>query len=151
VHLAFLTFQIQPESSAISALFRADIDNVVWRVADDEAVLLQVDSSAYFGVNQTGTRLWAELAERPMTLEQLVGWAQAEFPDAPPSDALRAELSAFLEELGALTLLRREDDNGAVPAVVSLPTSGKSPSPPRWETPAVERFGELEKLILSGE
>lgn len=120
-------------------------------MADDEAVLLQADSSAYFGLNQSGTRLWAELAERPMTLEQLAAWARAVFPDAPPADGLTAEISAFLDELGELNLLRCEEGPGAVPTPRSEAATGESPSPPPWEAPAVERFGELEKLILSGE
>ena len=132
---------------SISTYYHIDDENVAWRVADDEAVLLHADSSAYFGLNATGTRLWATLAERPMTLHELTEWARQCFADAPPD--VEDVLASFLAELGAHTL------------IVTGPRRGEAGPPsdehevsavtPVWEPPTLERFGELEKLILSGE
>jgi len=118
--------------------------NVAWRVADKEAVLLHADSSAYFGLNQTGTLLWAQLAEHPLTLDQLTTWAQTRFPDAPAG--LPGEIAAFVDRLVEHDLLESAETAGAS---APRPTAGEETPP--WEAPAVERFGELEKLILSGE
>ena len=118
--------------------------NVAWRVADKEAVLLHADSSAYFGLNQTGTLLWAQLAEHPLTLDQLTGWARARFPDAPA--ALPEEIADFVDRLVEYDLLESAD---TAEAVASRSNAGEETPP--WEAPVVERFGELEKLILSGE
>lgn len=128
--------------------FRVDDTNVAWRVADDEAVVLHADSSAYFGLNPTGTLLWAQLAEHSMTLEQLTAWAGSGFPDAPAD--LAEVMSGFLDELLELNLIEGTEstDPAASPAALEATMVGEVPS---WETPAVERFGDLEKLILSGE
>jgi hypothetical protein len=118
--------------------------NVAWRVADKEAVLLHADSSAYFGLNQTGTLLWALLAERPLTLDQLTTWARSRFPDAPAD--LPSEIAAFVDRLVEHDLLESTEA-----AESSAPPAAAGEETPTWEAPAVERFGELEKLILSGE
>jgi PqqD family protein of HPr-rel-A system len=118
---------------------------VAWRVADDEAVLLHADTSAYFGLNQTGTRLWARLAEHPMSVAELARWARASFSDAPADPT--AEISAFMTELHELKLVLEAPESESPP-----PAKAADDGPlPDWETPMVERFGELEKLILSGE
>jgi hypothetical protein len=118
--------------------------NVAWRIADREAVLLHADSSAYFGLNQTGTLLWALLAERPLTLDQLTTWARSRFPDAPAD--LPREIAAFVDRLVEHDLLESTEA-----AESSTPHAAAGEETPPWEAPAVERFGELEKLILSGE
>ena len=118
--------------------------NVAWRVADKEAVLLHADSSAYFGLNQTGTLLWALLAEHPLTLDQLTIWARSRFPDAPAG--LPGEIAAFVDRLLEHDLL-----GTAETAEASAPRAVAGEETPPWESPTLERFGELEKLILSGE
>jgi hypothetical protein len=129
---------------AIPTAYRVDADEVAWRVTDGEAVLLHADSSAYFGLNRTGTLLWERITEHPVTLEQLEAWARATFFATP--DRLTAELSGFLEGLGAMGLLYREEASAIEPSAES-----RSPGSASWEPPTIERFGELEKLILSGE
>ena len=124
--------------------YRVVDDNVAWRVADKEAVLLHADSSAYFGLNQTGTLLWTQLAEHPMTLDQLTGWARSRFPDAPAG--VRDEIAAFVDSLVEHDLLGSADT-----AEASAPRAAAGEETPPWESPSLERFGELEKLILSGE
>jgi PqqD family protein of HPr-rel-A system len=124
-----------------------DDAGVAWRVVDEEAVVLHADSSAYFGLNQTATLLWTRLAEHGMTLDQLTTWIGSIFPDAPGD--LEREVSGFLDQLLELGLIKRADSADGeppdvAPAITSLATLA-------WEAPGVQRFGELEKLILSGE
>jgi hypothetical protein len=139
------------------ARYRVHDTNVAWRVADDEAVVLHTDSSAYFGLNQVGTLLWVQLAEHPMTLDQVTAWARNSFRDAPAG--LPKEVSTFIDDLLERNLIESEESTDtAGPHPAPDPTAPR-PAPdlterselPPWEPPAVERFGELEKLILSGE
>ena len=122
--------------------YQVDESAVAWRIVDNEAVLLHADSSAYFGLNRSGTALWTRLAEAPHSAEELAQWARSAFPGAPDPNG---SVASFLEELEELQLVQRHEAPGPSPVA-----SAASPGGP-WESPAVERFGELEKLILSGE
>lgn len=136
------------EVRPIPTHYRVVDENVAWRVADDEAVLLHADTSAYFGLNRTGTLLWSRLADSPWTLDQLTAWARSSFPDAPAG--IGDEIAEFIDQLVERDLLQStESAEPAEPGSESEPT--KDAEMPPWEPPAVERFGELEKLILSGE
>jgi hypothetical protein len=126
--------------------YRVEDASVAWRVVDEEAVLLHADSSEYFGLNLTGTLLWTRLAEQAMTSSQLAAWARKIFPDAPA--AIEEAISTFLDRLLEHKLLETSESASTTPAPQPRAAEGKVPP---WETPAVQRFGELEKLILSGE
>jgi hypothetical protein len=128
--------------------YSVDDANVAWRVTDGEAIVLHADSSAYFGLNQSGTVLWAELAERPMTIDQLAAWSQRHFTGAPAT--VRGEIATFVDQLQTGNLLHEEeipdtDDPGSEDEQAGADTKMS------WEPPLAECFGELEKLILSGE
>jgi coenzyme PQQ synthesis protein D (PqqD) len=127
--------------------YRVSEAKVAWRIADGEAVLLHADSSAYFGLNRSGTLLWGELARRSVSPEALVAWAQRRFPGAPAG--LDGDVAAFLEQLENYDLLDRGDgtgDGSIAPPVVEPAQPGEA-----YEPPQLLLFGELEKLILSGE
>ena len=133
----------------MSTRYRVHESNVAWRVADDEAVVLHADSSAYFGLNETGTQVWVQLAEYPMTLDKLTTWARSVFDVS--GAGLATDLATFVNELIKLDLIAGDEDAGAAAAderpTVAPATGRRLP----WTTPAVERFGALEKLILSSE
>lgn len=66
--------------------------DVVSRVLDGEAVLLDLASGTYFGLNEVGTRVW-ELLEQPRTPAELRAALLAEF------DVSEDVLARDLEEL----------------------------------------------------
>ncbi|HEX6975012.1 MAG TPA: PqqD family peptide modification chaperone [Vicinamibacterales bacterium] len=80
-------------------------DAVVFRELDGEAVLLNLDSGQYFGLNAVGTRIWQLLAE-------------AKRPQ-PIIDALLAEYEVSHAELESdvLALLGQLADRGLIAAV----------------------------------
>ena len=138
--------------------YRVDDANVACRVVDGEAVLLHADSTAYFGVNQAGTLLWTRLAIAPQSEEELTAWARGFFVEAPADVA--AQISSFLSALLERRLIEAVGEIGAAapdspaPSMAARDASQASPADGKrvpWETPALELFGELEKLILSGE
>ncbi|MEO1366670.1 MAG: PqqD family protein [Acidobacteriota bacterium] len=71
-------------------------DDVLFRQLDDEAVLLDLDSQRYFGLDAVGTRLWALLQEDP-SLPRARDILLSEF-DAGP-EVLDGDLKDFLSEL----------------------------------------------------
>ncbi|HEX7023948.1 MAG TPA: PqqD family protein [Gemmatimonadales bacterium] len=126
--------------------FRVNEANVAWRVVEGEGVLLHAETSAYFGLNQTGTRLWSRLAQGPQSADELVEWARRGMTGVPAEAA--QEIGAFLTELLERDLVLEAGESDSPPAgdAANTGTSGAA-----YEPPLVLPFGELEKLILSGE
>ena len=77
-------------------------DDVIFRELQGEAVLLNLASSTYFGLDPVGTRVW-QLCETHGSLQAVLDAMQQEF-DAS-SETLRADLLAFVDELLANGLL----------------------------------------------
>jgi coenzyme PQQ synthesis protein D (PqqD) len=129
--------------------YRVSEAKVAWRIADREAVLLHADTSAYFGLNATGTLLWNELARRSVSSEQLVAWARRRLSNPP--DGLPGDVTAFLEQLEQHDLLDRMEDGAGTEPVAAESAGVAEPGELEYQPPELLRFGELEKLILSGE
>jgi hypothetical protein len=67
------------------------------------AVLLNLETAAYHGLNETGSLIW-ETVEQGMTLEDLIPRVASSFEDAPAE--LVDEITAFVENLVERDLLR---------------------------------------------
>ena len=118
----------------------------MWRVVDGAAVIVHADTSAYYSLNATGTAIWAALCDTGATASELVESLQERYErDAAQ---LASELDAFLGALARedLVELGESADPSASNGSVRL-----GPGEPEYHPPTVEHFGELEKLILSGE
>jgi Coenzyme PQQ synthesis protein D (PqqD) len=75
---------------------------VMMRIIRDEAVILNLKSEVYLGLNSTGTRMWTVLHEAPSiqdAYESLLG----EYEVAP--ERLRQELDELLDRLLAQGLI----------------------------------------------
>jgi len=75
---------------------------VMFRDLDGEAVVLELESGRYFGLNETGTRMWLLLLEHGEVEPALR--ALLEEYDVP-EDRLRTELLGFVESLVSQRLL----------------------------------------------
>ena len=75
---------------------------VLFRDLDGEAVLLELESGRYFGLNETGTRFWLLLQEHG-SVEPVLRAMLDEYDVA--EDCLRRELLSFLETLSAQRLV----------------------------------------------
>ncbi|MEM8994224.1 MAG: PqqD family protein [Acidobacteriota bacterium] len=96
---------MQSGPGAIPAVRVIINDDVLFRQLDDEAVLLDLDSQRYFGLDAVGTRLWALLQEDP-SLPRAREILLAEF-DAGP-EVLDGDLEVFLSELVERELVKLE-------------------------------------------
>lgn len=79
--------------------------DVVFRELEGEAVVLNLDTGIYFGLNATGLRMW-QLIEQHRTLDRVLALLEREF-DAPAAE-LEADLLAWVSQLEDQGLLRRE-------------------------------------------
>ncbi len=80
-------------------------EHVLIRHMDGEAVLLNLDSERYFGLDATGTRMWEQLTGAP-TIDAAFALLLEEFDVEP--EILREHLSDLLKRLvenGLLTVL----------------------------------------------
>jgi coenzyme PQQ synthesis protein D (PqqD) len=91
-------------SQQVDTVYRIGGDEVAWREAGDEIVVLHTVSSVYFGLGGSGARLWRRLAEGA-TAEELVAVLTA----GAPAETARAtaDLDAFLEALLGHRLIQR--------------------------------------------
>jgi len=87
----------------IDTVYRVGGDEVSWREAGDEIVVLNTVSSVYFGLGGSGARLWRHLAEGA-TAREMVAVLTA---DAPAERArAAADLDAFLVTLLGYRLIQ---------------------------------------------
>lgn len=77
-------------------------NGVMFRDLEGEAVLLELGTGRYFGLNETGTRIWLLLQEHG-SVEQVLRAMAEEFDVA--EDLLRSELLSFLDTLISQKLL----------------------------------------------
>jgi hypothetical protein len=90
-----------PAGDDRSALLRLR-QGVEWQHVDDEVVALDLNSSAYLAVNDTGAALWPLVAEGT-TEEELIEKLTTSF-DVDIEQA-RSDVGAFVEQLRTFTLL----------------------------------------------
>jgi hypothetical protein len=79
-------------------------DSVVYTELDGEAVLLNVESGIYFGLDAIGTRIWSLIGEG-VPDEQIHMRLLEEYDVAP--EQVRADVADFIDALVAQGLVRR--------------------------------------------
>jgi len=91
-------------TGSLDTLVRVPKD-VVFRELDGEAVILNLESGMYFGLDPIGTRIW-RLVEENGSLRAVWEAMQREFE--APGDTLRSDLLTFINELSAKGLVTLE-------------------------------------------
>ncbi len=81
-------------------------DHVLVRQLAGEAVLLNLDTESYFGLDDVGARMWTALMVSP-SVAQAHEALLDEF--AVTGDELRADLAALVHDLAAAGLLRIDE------------------------------------------
>jgi hypothetical protein len=77
--------------------------DIVFREVDGEAVILNLDSGLYFGLDQVGTRIW-QLIQEHGSLQKVFETMCHEFDVG--SDTLERDLLGLMDELCAKGLVR---------------------------------------------
>jgi hypothetical protein len=77
--------------------------DIVFREVDGEAVILNLESGVYFGLDQVGTRIW-QLIQEHGSLQKVFETMCDEFDVR--SDALERDLLGLIDELHAKGLVR---------------------------------------------
>ena len=85
-------------------------DVAQWRVVDDEAVIVNIESSYYYGLNRTGTFIWGLLAGEALTEDEIANRVSAEFNKTVSE--VSEDVRRMLSELTSEDLLKEHRDGG---------------------------------------
>jgi hypothetical protein len=81
--------------------------DVVFRDLDGEAVILDLESGTYFGLNEVGTRVW-QLVGEAQSEAQIVETLASEYE--ADRETIARDVAKVLEELGRRRLIVPEGD-----------------------------------------
>ena len=81
-------------------------ESVLFRELDGEAVLLNLDTEQYLGLDEVGTRMWTLLTTAP-TVQAAYDALLAEYDVAP--DTLRHDVEVLVGQMVEHGLVRLED------------------------------------------
>ncbi len=84
-------------------------EHVVMRELDGEAILLNLETERYFGLDEIGTRMWTELVESP-SVEGACEVLEREFEVEPA--VLRRDVDALISQLVDSGLLEARTEGG---------------------------------------
>jgi hypothetical protein len=94
---------------SIDCIATINNENVVSRVLECEAVILNLESGVYFGLNEVGTRIWALIQEHG-SLRKVLETMKQEYEVAPQE--LESDLLQLIEQLqarGLVNLSKRDE------------------------------------------
>jgi|GEM_PF-1677997 hypothetical protein len=125
--------------------YAINTQQVTWEITDGEAVIIHFETSAYYGLNASGTYAWLRLAEGPVAADELAEKIALRYGKV--RDSVAADVDGFLQTAIREDLVILAPGNGAASPNVAETSSLAG----GYEAPRLTKFGELEKLILSGE
>jgi hypothetical protein len=99
-----------PETQvSLDQIATIDDENVVSRELEGEAVILNLKSGTYFGLNEVGTRIWALIPEHK-SLRKVFEALKEEYEVSPPAlETYLLELVDQLQAKGLVILAPREE------------------------------------------
>ena len=100
---------MQLNQDSLDCVVTINNENVVSRELEGEAVILNLESGVYFGLNGVGTRIWALIQEHG-SLRQVLEAMQQEYEVAPRD--LENDLLQLIEQLQSrgLVNLSQQDE-----------------------------------------
>lgn len=127
--------------------YQVNTDAAAWRFVDGEAVIIHAETSAYYGLNKTASFIWESILGDGLPAREISERLGARF--GVDGGTIQGEVDAFLAILVTEGLAREatESTTGAAASGGAALASAVG----SYEPPRLERFGELEQLVLSGE
>lgn len=125
-----------------SSTWRIAAPAVLSETVDGEAIIVNLDTGAYYSLTGTGAEIW-DLLQEGVSLETLLSWIKGHYTGEPQQIA--AGVTALIEELLAEQLLAP----GAAPE--ALADSPANPAPgdhPPFIAPVLEKFTDMAELLL---
>jgi hypothetical protein len=124
---------------------QANTDIAAWRIVDGEAVIVHADTSAYYGLNATATFIWENILTSALDSSEIAERVGGRFGVA--HDGIHRDVESFIAGMEREGLVR----DGAGGSTTSHGNGTTISDGGTYVPPQLERFGELEQLVLSGE
>lgn len=80
------------------------IEDVIWKVIDDETVILNPEKDEYYTLNNTGTAVWG-LIDKGKDLEKLVGELLKQYNAS--ENELKADVKKIIKDLLDKKLIKK--------------------------------------------
>ena len=122
--------------------YRINQPAVIAEVIDGEAIIVNLDSGAYYSLRGSACTIW-ELFAQQLTAAAVTAAMTARYTGSPA--VIEAGVRTLLDELVGEQLLAPAAD--AQPAPLNTPTDDNAPHPP-FEPPVLEKFTDMADLLL---
>lgn len=127
----------------MSVRYQISAPAVIGEVLDGEAIIVNLDSGAYYSLRDAGAVLWSLLHHQP-TIAQLIQAICQHYAGDPAE--IGASVASLLDQLEAEALVRTVDtpEDEASGTLASDPPS----APPPFAPPVLEKFTDMADLLL---
>ena len=119
--------------------YRINTPKVVHETIEGEVVIINLDSGAYYSLDQAGAVLWSQL-EKGLGVEDLARYAAAHYTVS--SDEASAAVAALVASLAAEDLVR---EAGPVSAQTPSPSNGQRVP---FVAPVLQKHTDMQDLLL---
>ena len=125
------------------ARYRVRRPTIVSDIIDDEVVIINMDTGAYYSLDSCGVTVWQAL-DAGLDRQQVFATVQQRY-DGPPAEMAQA-VETFVAELAVEGLIAPlADDAPATPAPLpGRPAGARLP----FEAPVVHKYEDMQDLIL---
>jgi len=129
--------------------FAVETTNSAWRVVGGEVVIINAETTYYYSLNESGSRVWKLLLEHELSVEEIATSLGRVY--ALPGASIRSDVSKLVEQLCTEQLLVRssagERELTQANGVGSEDLAAAGP----YVAPDLVKYDTLEELVVSGE
>jgi hypothetical protein len=131
-----------------NACYRINSPKVMNEIIDGEAVLVNLDTGAYYSIDKVGSFAWSSLSQG-LSIGQTVDAISGRYQVDPK--VIETDIFDFVRQLEEEDLIVPEKESrSATPSVGSVdPASeGSSGSELKYEKPVLHKYTDMEDLLL---
>lgn len=121
--------------------FRIKRPEVIHEILDDELVIVNLKTGAYFSLDRVGAVVWQAL-ERQATIAEVIGDVIARFDGE--RQLIESEIAGLLEELQRQELIAPYPGPPAAAAVPAAAADGRAP----FVAPVLQKYTDMQELLL---
>jgi coenzyme PQQ synthesis protein D (PqqD) len=128
----------------VSKHFRVNHPNVISEVLDGEAIMVNLETGAYYSLRGVGTQIW-EAVTAGATCDEVTATLIAQYSGEP--SAIRSAVEGLIDELAHEGLIIAiTETNGAESSRLPNASSAGAQSP--FEAPLLQRYTDMAELLL---